>query len=199
MFLDSQKSVPLVTINNSLLETIHNQCQSQANTDVTIHSGDQTVQVHSVFLKNCSPLLNSLFQFSCLCSQPSEIILPSCFSSVLDSFISLLYTGKASNITKEHVDQLILLSKELAIENIVVSDMKDDIDVDEPNPDRFDLETFNTIKETSVLKLETCISDFKSNETMKLSFPKSRIKRNITNLQHYSMQKFLVGLNEKFK
>jgi hypothetical protein len=96
-----------------------------------------------------------------------------------------LYTGNTSNITKEHVDQLILLSKELGIENIVVSGVKDDIDVDEPNPAAFILEeTFNTIKEISVLKLETCISDFQSNETMKLSFPKSRVNRKVIKLQH---------------
>ena len=34
------------------------------------------------------------------------------------------------------------------------------------------------------MKLETCVSDFQSNETMELSFPKSRIKRNFTELQH---------------
>ena len=38
------------------------------------------------------------------------------------------------------MDQWILLSKELGIENIVVSDVKDDIDVDEPNPAGFILE-----------------------------------------------------------
>ena len=200
VLLGSQESGPLFTNNNkytSLLQTIHIQLQDKKNTDLTILSGDQMVSVHSVFLKNCSPVLDSLFQSSCPCSQPTAIILPSCFSSVLSSFASLLYTGNAFNITKDKVERLMLLTKELAIENVVVSDMNDDTTVGGPNlvtsnPDDR-TETVGTVdrplyldlsEEIPVLKLETGISDFQSNETMRLYFPNSRIKRNITELKN---------------
>ena len=180
MVRESQESGCPVTSDSkysSLLLNIHLQLQNKKNIDVVILSGDQSVSVHSVFLKNCSPMLDSLFQSSCPCYQQT-IILPSSFSSVLSSFTSLLYTGIAINIHRDKVEQLMLLAKELGIENV---DMKDDTTDIRNNPD--DRTEIDDTADIPFLKLETIISDFQSNETMRLSFPKSRIKRNITDIK----------------
>ena len=182
----------LVTIDSkysSLVHNIHLQLPNKKNTDVVILSGDQSVSVHSVFLKNCSPMLNSLFQSSCPCFQQT-VILPSSFSSVLSSFTSLLYTGIASNIHKEKVEQLMLLAKELGIMNIDVFELKDNTtDIRKKLVDRTGIDDTTKIP---VLKLETIIVDLQSNETLRMSFPKSRIKRNITELKD-------VGILDRFE
>ena len=192
MVQGSQGSGPLVNDRNShLLENIHLQQQNKKNTDVIIISGDQVVSVHSVFLKNISPLIYSLFQSSCPCSQQT-VILPSSFSSVISSFTSLLYTGMAINITKEKLEQLMLLIKEMGMENVVVFDMKD-------NTSDAGIYPYNRTEtdhqvNMPVLKLKTGIRDLQNDKTMSLSFPKSRIKRNIADLKDVQLLSGFEGI-----
>ena len=181
MVQGSQESGPLVNSKYSyLLESIHLQQQNKKNTDVIIVSGDQIVSVHSVFLKNISPMLDSLLQASCPCSQQT-ILLPSSFSSVMSSFTSLLYTGMATNITKDKLEQLMLLINEMGMQNVAEFDMKDDTsDVGIYPYHR--TETDYPVN-MPVLKLKTGIRNQHNNKTMSFSFPKSRIKRKITDLK----------------
>ena len=158
----------------SLLKDLYLQQQSGQYTDLTIYSGGQKVSIHSVILKNCSPLLNSFLESACSCSQPAALILPTTCSSVLSSFVSLLYTGYTPNIAKDMVEQLMFLSKELAMVTVMCG--SDD------SPNELDDVEEQTDPRVSVLKIETHISDERNDEIVGLHFPNSRIERKFSDL-----------------
>merc|ERR1719186_1967188 len=81
-----------------------------------------------MLLRNSSPFLNSLLQSPCPCLQSTKITLPSTPSSTPASLISLLYTGYASNISKDQVEQLRLLTKELGMMTSILSKDSDSCD-----------------------------------------------------------------------
>ena len=73
-----------------------------------------------------------------------------------------------------------LLIREIGMENVVEFDMKDNTsDVGSYPDDR--TETDNPVN-MPVLKLKTGKRDLQNNKTMSFSFPKSQIKRKITDL-----------------
>eukprot|EP00092_Neocalanus_flemingeri_P034394 GFUD01037403.1.p1 GENE.GFUD01037403.1~~GFUD01037403.1.p1 ORF type:complete len:510 (-),score=148.27 GFUD01037403.1:79-1608(-) len=98
----------------SLLQSL--QHQSGHHTDISLTSGDQTVPVSAVLLRNCSPFLNALLQSPCSCSQQTTVTLPATtISSTLPSLVSLLYSGYVSNMSRDQVEQLRHLTKELGL------------------------------------------------------------------------------------
>eukprot|EP00092_Neocalanus_flemingeri_P034395 GFUD01037404.1.p1 GENE.GFUD01037404.1~~GFUD01037404.1.p1 ORF type:complete len:193 (-),score=60.20 GFUD01037404.1:170-748(-) len=102
----------------SLLQSL--QHQSGHHTDISLSSGDQTVSVSSVLLRNSSPFLSALLQSPCLCScscsLQTVVTLPTTtISSTLPSLVSLLYSGYVSNMSRDQVEQLRCLTKELGL------------------------------------------------------------------------------------
>eukprot|EP00092_Neocalanus_flemingeri_P036809 GFUD01040070.1.p1 GENE.GFUD01040070.1~~GFUD01040070.1.p1 ORF type:complete len:496 (+),score=138.03 GFUD01040070.1:52-1539(+) len=97
-----------------LLQSLHH--QSGRHSDISLSSGDQTVSIPLVLLRNSSPFLQSLLQSPCTCSQLTTVTLPpTTFSSTLPSLVSLLYTGYISSMSRDQLEQLRLLTKELGL------------------------------------------------------------------------------------
>eukprot|EP00092_Neocalanus_flemingeri_P036810 GFUD01040071.1.p1 GENE.GFUD01040071.1~~GFUD01040071.1.p1 ORF type:complete len:511 (-),score=137.66 GFUD01040071.1:63-1595(-) len=96
-----------------LLQSLHH--QSGRHSDISLCSGDQTVSVPLVLLRNSSPFLQSLLQSPCTCSQLTTVTLPPTTFSTLPSLVSLLYTGYISSMSRDQLEQLRLLTKELGL------------------------------------------------------------------------------------
>ena len=114
--------------------------------DIYLASDGSRAQVHSAILRNCSGYVKEL-----LVSSASNLIILPGFSSVLDDFVSLVYTGIATNLGKKKAALLTLLCHLLGITT--------------------------TVKEGRIdnLKIETKVFCGDSNDNFSLRFPKSRI------------------------
>ena len=71
------------------------------NVDFMITSGEQMIYVHSLFVPFFNPYLKLLLQSSCLCNQPTVLILPSLYASLFPNFVSLLYTGMTNKLSDD--------------------------------------------------------------------------------------------------
>ena len=80
---------------------MYKQQQMGENVDFMIKSGEQRIYVHSLFVRFCNPYLKLLLQSSCLCNQPTVLILPSLYASLLPNFVSLLYTGMTNKLSDD--------------------------------------------------------------------------------------------------
>ena len=120
------EAADLLTYTTRLLQAIQYQDQPQENphsNNISLLSGPQTLSITPCLLSKTSPMLKTILQEStCLGYEEVSIILPSSFSTVLPSLQSLLYTGQASNMNREQVDLLTLLTKELGMSTIFGTD-----------------------------------------------------------------------------
>ena len=101
------------SLGKSILEDQH----QGINVDFILSSGGEKVLVHSIMIRNSSPMLKALLHTSCTCSQPNAILLPQEYSSVLSHFVALLYMG-SSFLPKNLVPQLKELALLLGIANV---------------------------------------------------------------------------------
>ena len=119
VLLKSQSTVSLPatpSYSRSLIESLTDQKLFSHDSVVLLSSGCDTVYVQTLVLKKASKLLGSLLGEPCTCQLNTSIILPSSPSSTLESLVSLLYTGLVSNLSKDHAEQVFVLSKHFGIE-----------------------------------------------------------------------------------
>ena len=133
---------------------------NKTNTDLNFFSDGRTVSFHSVILRQSSDFLSQLIDSS----ETNLIILPG-FSQVLSNFVSLVYTGRALNLTKLNVNLLTSLCTELGIKTINEKDKAGD--GNEDNEEK----AFNQFS----LKVETDIWDESLQESCPLRLPLSRL------------------------
>lgn len=161
---------------------MYKQQQLGENVDFMIESGEQRIYVHSLFVRFCNPYLKLLLQSSCLCNQPTVLILPPLYASLLPNFVSLLYTGMTNKLSNDDLKNLKCLVRDLGFEHLAFTDdeeQSNDNIVAEPP------EILLKVKGPGnpVLKTETNIEDHGRQESFKLSFPRSRSVRVFSNLK----------------
>ena len=135
---------------------------NKTNTDLNFFSDGRTVSFHSVILRQSSDFLSQLIDSS----ETNLIILPG-FSQVLSNFVSLVYTGRAHNLTKLKVNLLTSLCTELGIKTINEKDKAGDSNEDNEGENK----AFNQFS----LKVETDIWDESLQESCPLRLPLSRL------------------------
>ena len=176
---------------SDLVKSIYEQQQLGLNVDLLLSSGDKRISVHLSVMRISCPMLNDLLNFNCSCSQPKSLILPECYSAILSSFASLLYTGYSA-ISEGMVGQVKELSALLGLSNISICQRKKE------TPENSVIQQSigeDMVEDGSpVLKLTTNMEE--TNQSFKLSFPKSRNARNISNLGHI---KVLDGFHKRLQ
>ena len=135
---------------------------NKTNTDLNFFSDGRTVSFHSVILRQSSDFLSHFIDSS----ETNLIILPG-FSQVLSNFVSLVYTGRAHNLTKLKVNLLTSLCTELGIKTINEKDKAGDGNEDNEGENK----AFNQFS----LKVETDIWDESLQESCPLRLPLSRL------------------------
>ena len=103
---------------SSNAESLHAQQQIGLNVDIELISGRYSVFVHSAMLLKSSLLASLLQSPPCSCSRPTVLILPPVYSSILSSFVSMLYTGYIEHISKDEARDLLGLAKELVLHHV---------------------------------------------------------------------------------
>ena len=189
---------------SSVLSDLKSQHLSAQDNVVILSSDNQNVLVHTYVLRNVSILLFNLLEFSSVRCEPSVIILPSCSQSSLSALVQLCYTGYISGLSKSETDEVVLLANEMGMvitfENVETETAGDDSDdrsviFTGNNSESFfpwdvdsDFESSDSNESNAdnenlkkQLKLETQIR-MKSKEHFKLSFPKSRLNRDLSNI-----------------
>ena len=197
----------------SVLTDLMSQDISSEDNIVHLISDSQRVVVHAFLLQNVSELLSNILSSSC---QPSVILLPSSPPSTLLNLISLLYTGSISGLDRSQADHLTGLAIELGILITVEADQRDIISDDDSDDHSvvftgkvndaffpcdvdsdFDLDSNNDSVEDKdddvdqnfkQLKLEAKINGQK--EELKLSFPKCRLNRDLSNIKNQKLAGF---------
>lgn len=155
----------------SLLQ-MYKQQQLGENVDFLIQSGDKMMFVHSLLVRFSNLYLRSLLLSSCVCNQPTVLILDPSYASVLHDLVSFFYTGCTENLPADKMLNLQRLVTELGFNNISQEGRK------EPIPSVLNC----GVSELPVLKLDTLIKDQETKESYKLSFPESRHVRVFSNL-----------------
>ena len=158
--------------NNFILQ-MYKQQQMGENVDFMIKSGEQRIYVHSLFVRFCNPYLKLLLQSSCLCNQPTVLILPSLYASLLPNFVSLLYTGMTNKLSKDDLKNVKCLVRDLGFEHLAFTDDEEPYS-DNPVAESSEIPLKVKGSGNPVLKTETNIEDHGRQESFKLSFPRSR-------------------------
>ena len=202
----------------SLVKSMKQQQQAGLNVDFMLSSGGNRVFVHSCLIRNTSSLLTNLLGSSCSCSQPHAILLPSTYSTILSSFVSLMYTGIANNLAKASVTKILNLAKDLGFDNVACDEhinqkkkifkVKSKVDIVERKEETVEEgdeieeredytgeipSTCLVEKRASGLKTNTNIVAQNSKKSLSLSFPQSRIDRNVLNLSDFEPIKGFKG------
>ena len=209
VLLKSQVNSPAAspTYHNSLLADLKSQELSSQDCSVLLSSGDQSVSVHAAVLSNASKLLCDVMlnHYHCQSTANVTLILPASPPSTLSGFVSLLYTGGISNLSRYQARQVMALAQELGIlisssrtSSIIVNKVLDSNssdctnasfatdDVDDDMDSTSDISS-KGLKATT-LQVETIIRNKKTVENMKLCVPKSRLKRQDSVGKSYKQQ-----------
>ena len=133
------------------------------HTDIVLHSDDKSISVHSAILSQCSVFLSEL-----LATTGSENILLPGFSTVLDSFVSLVYTGTVIMNSEEHCKILKVFCSQLDMDISYAEHVTND----KLNSSNF-VPNFNL----NFLKVKTDIMCSDSQEMFNIRMPRSRIDR----------------------
>ena len=140
---------------------------------VQLISSRSSVFIHKALLQNVSPFLANI-----LCSSATSdecvILLPPSSPSSLRSLVKLLYTGCVSGLSKGNSQHLLELSKLL---NLNISSEEVEYDDGDNASGDIPIEQEND-SDKDQLKIKTKISN--KNESVALSFPKSRSNRIIS-------------------
>ena len=179
------------SLGKSILEDQH----QGINVDFILSSGGEKVLVHSIMIRNSSPMLKALLHTSCTCSQPNAILLPQEYSSVLSHFVALLYMG-SSFLPKNLVPQLKELALLLGIANVSLDHQYEnvlgsrwDVSEDEAEDNNISIDEKEGNRPTP-MKLSTETSR-QGHKSFNLSLPNSRTNRDFSDFKH---DKSLTGL-----
>ena len=166
---------------NFFLE-FYKQQQLGENVDFIIRSGKQKFLIHTAFARFSNTYLRMLTESSCICNQPTVLILDSSFASILDNFVSILYTGFTDKLSADKLSSLMCLLSELGFDNLSehlaeqsnksITFLSTDTPEEQEDPD------------IDVLEKETSIMDPETLKSFQLSFPKSRCARVFTNAEN---------------
>ena len=161
----------------SLLENLKANEYSFHDSVTLLSSGDDKVYVHTALLINASKLISSVIGEPCICQSNPIIILPPSPPTSLENLRTLFYTGLISNLSKYHARLVVDLAKQLGIDISITENKVDNTDSDAAHIDTYSVFGEKSELRSTLLKIETFVSDIKSGDNVKLSFPKSRIKR----------------------
>ena len=166
---------------NVLLEDLKSSQLSSHDTVVMLSSGEDKVYVHTVLLVKASKLMCSVLGELCTCLSNPAIILPPSPPTTLISLKTLLYTGIISNMSKYHRNHVLEMSKQMGLDisiELIENDDNDDSDVGHNEVDNDSVLDVDPLKlGSTLLSIETIVIDQKCGDSVNLSFPKSRIKR----------------------
>ena len=98
----------------ALLLKLKSEICVEENNVCQLVSGDEKAFVHCALLSNASAFLQDMFSSVCCC-ESNIFILPSSSPSTLDTFVTLLYTGSISDISRNQAGQVVKLARELDI------------------------------------------------------------------------------------
>ena len=116
--LQNLKTYPSVpNYHLSLLSGLH---EADIHTDTNLCSDGQIVSVHSAILAKCSEVFCEILD-----SMDTKLIILPGFSPILSDFVSLVYTGQVSNLTKQGVTLLTSLCAEPGFQNKAFHNEKD--------------------------------------------------------------------------
>ena len=132
------------------------------HSDIVLRSDDKSISVHSAILSQCSVFLSEL-----LTTTGSQTILLPGFSTVLDSFVSLVYTGKVTMDIEEHCELLTVFCSQFDMDISYAEHVTNDKLNSNFVPD------FNL----NFLKVEADIMCNDSQERFNIRMPRSRIDR----------------------
>ena len=212
MLLKNDKLQGTNSYERSLLEEIKAQ-EHASHEGVLLQSGDQSILVHTALLKNISNFLSYLLSANCSC-QPTVIILPSSQPSTLLSVKELLYTGTISSLSRYEVQQVLILTTELGI-LATSEEIEQDVELFEANIlnksveftgdvndsyfpwdiNETDEESVESVECGEQLQIETLMSN-QNRENFKLTFPKSRSRRQTS---HLKVRKKLSGFKGRLQ
>ena len=219
----SSSSLSSQAYSSTVLTDLKSQNLTAQDNVVILSSGDQRVLVHTFVLQNVSTLLFNLLECSSVYCEPTVIILPPSSSPCLAALVNLFYTGNMSGLSRSQTDQVALLAKEMGMTSTVdlveTETGKDDSDDRSViflgnNADSFfpwdvdsDFDIESSASNPSVtesencrkqLKLETQISG-ESKEQFRLSFPKSRVSRDLPSIAlHPKMPGFQGRIQDEY-
>ena len=224
MVLYTSLSLSSQAYSSTVLTDLKSQNLTAQDNVVILSSGDHSFLVHTFVLQNVSSLLFNLLECSSVYCEPTVIILPSSPSSCLAALVNLLFIGNMSGLSRSQTDQVsLLLAKEMGMTSTVdlveTETGKDDSDDRSViflgnNADSFfpwdvdsDFDIESSASNPSVtesencrkqLKLETQISG-ESKEQFKLSFPKSRVSRDLPSIAlHPKMPGFQGRIQDEY-
>ena len=205
MVLFTSPSLPSQAYPSSVLTDLKSQHLTAQDNVVILSSDSQSVLVHAFLLHNVSKLLSNLLEFSSLPCEPAVLILPPSTPTTLESLVKLLYSGNISGLNQTQTDQVILLAKLMGIEITVETDLSEDDGDDRsvifsgnveqsffPWDEDSDFDFGSTDSSQSKadsdnfknqLKIETEIRTKTNRKQFVLSFPKSRLNRDLANVE----------------
>ena len=152
---------------------IYKQQQLGENVDFLIRSGKQKLLLQSAVVRSSSSYLRILLESSCICDQPTVLILDPSYASILDNFVSILYTGFTDNLSGDKLSSLFCLLSELGFENLLKQSSK----TITKTPPSISKPSDKKDTKFPVLEKETSIKDPETQTSYMLSFPKSRCAR----------------------
>ena len=166
---------------NVLLEDLKSRKLSSLDTVVQLSSGEDKIYVDMVLLVGASKLISSVLGELCTCLSNPAIILPPSPPTTLNSLKTLLYTGIISCISEHHCNHVLEMSKHLGLDisiKLVENDENGDSDVGHDEVDNDSVLDVDPVQlGSTLLRIETIVSDQKCGDCVNLCFPKSRIKR----------------------
>ena len=145
----------------SIAESLYEQQQIGLNVDLKLISGRSSVFVHSAMLLKSDFLASLLQSPPCSCSPHTVLVLPSVYSSILLSFVSMLYTGYIEHISKDEAKNILDLAKDLVLLNVSILESEPSV----PNES-----STSPITKEGILKLHTVFDSSDGGESSKLSF-----------------------------
>ena len=209
MTLLTNIETPSTSYHDALLKhLIKSKCSSE--TTVLLRSGEQEIVVQAVLLRNASNFLKQILSTPCSCMQ-MMLLLPDSPPHALATLAQLMHEGVASGVPSNVAESVVLLAKDLGIEQVVKTDISvvndtDDLDcsvefsatpigatdLDESElVDPGDIYTDESEDDSSnfgKLKLKTEVKFL--SESVHLKLPNSRIGRNIERYQEKSCEQF---------
>ena len=202
MVLFTSPTLPSQSYPSSILTDLKSQHLTAQDNVAILSSDGQSVLVHSFLLRNVSKLLSNLLEFSSLCCEPAVLVLPPTTPTILRSFVNLLYSGYISGLNQTQTDQVIRLAKLMGIEITVEADLSEDdgddrsvifsgnvkqsfFPWDEDSDFCFESDSGQSKADSDIfnnqLKIETEIRT--NGKQFLLSFPKSRLNRDLANVK----------------
>ena len=168
----------------SLLENLSTDELTSFDTAVQLSSGDDKVHIHTSILVQASKLVKSVIGVgeSCICHWNPTIILPLSPPRTLNKLATLLYTGQVPKLSEAQARHIAVLARHLGMNTSIALEkadsMSDESSLDQPehgnSEDKASMQNHSELI-SSPLNLEIALSD-----DVLLSFPKSRIKRDVS-------------------